>query len=224
LEKREFLSKRFGKRRKDVDLRILKRLIDGPAYPRTLIAELEVTRNAVYYHLNRFAKYGIVKQLKDGRYAFVGYFNEEEAVVQAINNWRSVAFRYPTVAEIANETGLKLEDAERIANKTKDKTGWFAPNEAIIERATEKLGEVLVCAARMRDGKVGEDGKSEDFDYKNDGEIVEEAKRFLKDYPEMLPKIVDDEVYWPEKALKYLVRNYKPKDRGIPYVAVVPRG
>jgi len=36
--------------------------------------------------------------------------------------------------------------------------------------------------------------------------------------------VVDDEVYWPEKDLKYLVRNYKPKDREIPYVAVVLRG
>jgi len=47
----------------------------------------------------------------------------------------------------------------------------------------------LVCAARIRDGKVGDDGKSEDFDYDDELEIVEEAKRFLKEYPELLPKL-----------------------------------
>ncbi|MEM3752926.1 MAG: winged helix-turn-helix domain-containing protein [Candidatus Bathyarchaeia archaeon] len=225
MEKREKLSKRFGKRKRDVDLRILKRLIESPAYPRELMKELGVTRNAIYYHINRFAKYGIVKKLRDNRYAFVGYFDEEEAVVQVVNKWKSIAFRYPTVSEIANETGLKIEDAERLAYKTRDRTGWFAPNEAIIESSREKLGEVLVCATYMRNGKVNENGQSEDFDYKDDMEIVEEAKRFLKEHPEMLPKIKnDDEVLWPEEALKYLGKNYKPKDRSIPYASVVSRG
>lgn len=145
--------------------------------------------------------------------------------MQAVNKWKSIAFRYSTVSEIANETGLKIEDAERLAYKTRDRTGWLAPNEAIIESSREKMGEVLVCAAYMRDGKVDESGQSRDFDYKDDMEIVKEAKRFLKEYPEMLPKIKnDDEVLWPEWALKYLGKNYKPKDRSIPYASVVSRG
>jgi len=150
----------------------------------------------------------------------------EEAVVQAIKNWREIGFRNPNLREIVDETGLPLEEAERLAHKTKNQTGWTMPNEAIKLYASEKLGEVLVCAARIGDGKVGEDGKSEDFDYDGELEIVGEAKRFLKEHSEMLPKLTEDGedvVSWPQQALKYLGKIYKPKNRGRPFLRVIPR-
>ena len=82
-----------------------------------------------------------------------------------------------------------------------------------------------MCAARIRDGKMGEDGKSKDFDYSEDLEIVELAKRFLKEHPELLPKLNDSGESivppWPPEALKYLGKDYRPKDRGRPFVTVI---
>jgi len=225
LEKREFLHKRFGKQKRDAGLLILRRLIKGPAYPRDLRKELKLPRNVVYYHISRFIKYGIVKKLKDRRYAFINYVEGEEAVVKAVKKWKDVAFRYPTIMEIANETGIKPEDAELLAYKTKGKTGWFRPNQGLIESARGKLGEALVCAARIRDGKI-KDGKSKDFDYENDSEILKEGENFLKKHPGMLPKLSEDGedvISWPSEALKYLGKIYKPKDRRIPRLWVVPR-
>ena len=227
MENRQKLPKRLGQRKRDSCLLILRSLIKKPSYPRELVKELRVSRNTVNYHLGRFVKYGIVRKLSDKRYAFINYVDGEEAVVSAVKRWKEVAFRYPTTAEIANELGIKLEDAELLVLKTEHKTRWWAPNEAIIESATEKLGEVLVCAARMRDGHV-KDGKSEYFDYENDREILEEGERFRQEHPEVLPKLTedgDDVVSWPSEALKYLGKIYTLKDRRIPCfgVAYPPR-
>jgi DNA-binding transcriptional ArsR family regulator len=187
-------------------------LIEGPVYPRDLIKELGLTRNTVSYHLNRFLKFGIAKKIEDKRYAFIKYVDGEEAVVEAIKRWKDIALRYPTIMEIANETGIKTEEAEQLTYKTKDKTGWSAPNDAIIESAGENLGEILVCAARIRDVNLS------NFNYRNDPEILKDAERFLKNHLEILPKLSDggiDVSSWPPEALRYLRKNYRPKDRKV---------
>jgi hypothetical protein len=65
----------------------------------------------------------------------------------------------------------------------------------------------------------------ENFDYDNEPDIVEAANVFLEKHCELLPKLVDDEneIVWAPEALKRLGRDYKPKDRIIPHVYVVPR-
>jgi len=130
------------------------------------------------------------------------------------------------VDEIAVETGITPEGAEKLAYKLAAQTGWFNPKPELIRDAREKLGEVLVCAARMRDGKVREDGKSEDFRYEDDIMVVEEAKRFLKTHPNLLPKLAEDGesvVSWSSEALKFLGEDYKPKERAEPHLWVVRR-
>jgi len=149
--------------------------------------------------------------------------------IAAVERLRSILFRFPTVDEIAVETCITPEGAEKLAYKLAAKTNWFNPKPDLIRYATEKLGEVLVCAERMKIGKANEDGKSEEFDYQrydDDGVIVEEAKRFLKIHPNLLPKLTDEGVNvvsWPFEALKFLGENYKPREREWPFLAVVPR-
>jgi len=165
---------------------------------------------------------GIIKETKDG-YALWTYSEIEETVVEAVNQWKSLAFRYPTIQEIADETSIVSEEVMILAYKTKDKTGWSMPNEGIIASAREKLGEILVCAVRIRDGTIS------NFDYEkypDDPEILGEAERFLKEHPQMLPKLNEEEagdVLWPEEALKYLGKSYVPKDRHKPQLFFVPR-
>ncbi len=52
------------------------------------------------------------------------------------------------------------------------------------------------------------------------------AKRFLKECPELLPSLTSSGesvmLPWPAEALKHLGKDYRPKDRNIPFVAVVP--
>ncbi|MFB0522949.1 MAG: hypothetical protein ACETV1_04200, partial [Candidatus Bathyarchaeia archaeon] len=55
--------------------------------------------------------------------------------------------------------------------------------------------------------------------YSNDPEIVTEGERFLKEHPKMLPKLSEDGMQvasWPHETLRYLGKNYQPKDRHRP--------
>jgi hypothetical protein len=60
--------------------------------------------------------------------------------------------------------------------------------------------------------------------YRDDPEIVVEAKRFLKEHQKMIPTINPDQQFhlvawslsWPDEALKYLGSPHKPKLRPIP--------
>ena len=146
-------------------------------------------------------------------------------VIAAIERLKTVLFRPPTVDEIAVETGFTPAEAEKLAYKLATQAGWFNPQPKLIEDMKAKLGEVLVCAARMRDGKVSNKGKSKYFDYekeKADAEIIEEAERFLKNHQNLLPKLADDGqlvASWPSEALRFLGEDYKPKDREIREIA-----
>lgn len=158
----------------------------------------------------------VIRETEEG-YVLWDYNEKEKVVIDVVNRWKSLGFRYPTVEEIADETGLAPEEAKFLVHKTKKETGWFMPNEGIIESARERLGEVLVCAARIRN--LGLPKVREDFSYDEDVEIIKEAKRFLEEHTEMLPKLTEDPEdipSMPSEALKYLGKNHKPKDRSRP--------
>lgn len=183
-----------------------------------------MSKNTVSHHLVRLARYGLVRKLKDNRYSFITHVDGEEVVEEVIEKWRSIGFRYPTYSEVAAEAGIPLDDVKVIVHKTKIKTGWFFPNEAIIKSATKKLGEVLVCAARIRD--LGLSRLNENYSYSEDSEIVELGKSYLKGHPEMLPRLTEEGgsvASWPFETLRYLAENYEPKDRNEPTVSVVRR-
>ena len=159
------------------------------------------------------------KAFKNENKKFQSTADTEEAVIQTVNQWKKIGLRNPLPSEIADEVGLSPEQSEELARKSRDKTGWSMPNTAIIDDATEKLGEVLCYLARKK-GRV-----LKNFDYRkypDDPEIVNIAKLGLKEHLEMLPKIdVADSwdwdagyvASWSLKALKYLGKNYKPRDR-----------
>ena len=205
-----------GKRRaKDGVLFVTKRLMEGPAYPRDLQRDFGFSRGTIRYHLNRLVKYEFAKQLKDKRYAFIDYVDGQEEVIKAVGRWRRVAYRYPTVDEVAADVGMVPEETKRLVYGTKAKTGWFLPMPEMVEEASEKLGEALVCAARMKEGKPSNWAEM----YSDDPETVREGERFLKEHPTMLPKLSKDGMrvaLWPPETLKYLGTEYQPRDRRIP--------
>lgn len=133
-------------------------------------------------------------------------------VVGAIERLRLILFRPPTVEEIAVETGTIPNVAEKLAYATAKEIRWFPPTPEMIEEARAKLGEVLVCSARMKECRPPNWADM----YSDDPEIVREGERFLKGHPEMLPKLSEDGmqvVSWPLETLRYLGRNYQPRDR-----------
>jgi hypothetical protein len=85
------------------------------------------------------------------------------------------------------------------------------------------LGEVLVCAARMRDGKP--DDWYELYEHEDGRHIKKEAERFLKKFPNMLPRLTEDgeKIWWPPEAIKRLRKEFKSRDRSTPELWVVPR-
>lgn len=86
-----------------------------------------------------------------------------------------------------------------IVYETKAKTGWFPPTSEIVEEARGKLGEALVCAARMKEGKPSNWAGM----YSGDPEIVREGERFLEEHPEMLPRLSEDGCKSPHGQLKH---------------------
>jgi len=212
------------KRKLSSDARLIVALLNKQPQKMNELCKRAGMHSTTFYRLRPLLESkGIIKETKDG-YALWTYSEIEETVVETVNKWKSLAFRYPTIQEIADETSIVSEEVMILAYKTKDKTGWSLPNEGIIASAREKLGEILVCAARIRDGTIS------NFDYEkypDDPEILGEAERFLKKHPQMLPKLNEEEagdVSWPEEALKYLGKGYEPKDRHKPQLFFVPRG
>jgi hypothetical protein len=146
--------------------------------------------------------------------------------IAAIKRLWSILLRPPIPEEIAVETGIPPEGAEKLAYKFAAQTGWFNPRPELIKASTERLGEVLVCEARIRDAHVREDGDSKSFNYEDDILIVEEAKRlrYLKEHKMFAVLTKDGEfVSWSPEAFKYL-QDYKPKYRLSPTLSVVRFG
>lgn len=151
---------------------------------------------------------------------------DEGRMLSAMDRLKKFLFRPATVDELAVETGVTPAVAEKLAYKLAVQAGWFNPSPELIAHAREKLGEVLVCAARIKQN-VFSDADLNHI-YRNDLEIIDEAKRFLNEHPEMIPSLKPDEYFhpvawclsWPDEALKYLGSPHKPKTRPIPGVGV----
>jgi predicted transcriptional regulator len=152
-------------------------------------------------------------KMTEGGYALWTYSDLEESMKKVIERWKDMAFRYPTVHEIAVEIGITPEDAEKLAYKFGAQKGWFIPQPELINESKERLGEALVCAARLRDGEVTRNGKYNSYLSNENSQILKDANHFLKKYPEMVPKRTFDKagkevLTWSSEALKY-VGNFK---------------
>lgn len=151
-------------------------------------------------------------------------------IIGAIERLKPLLLRMPTVDELAVETGITPVEARKLVYKFATQTGWYNPTSRLIGDAKFRLGEALVCAARIREGYVAESGKSEVFDYNQgvqDVNIVEDAKRFLKEHPSLLPSLSkdgEDVTGWSSEALRYLGENYTPVRREVPFCASIDRG
>jgi hypothetical protein len=152
---------------------------------------------------------------------------DDSRIATAIEHLKPILLRQPTIDELAVEVGITPAEAEILAYKLASQTGWNNPSKKIIEDSRIKLGEVLICAARIRDKQLDLYGKSESFDYEEDAHIVEEAYRFLMNHLKLLPTLSNDGenvIEWPSETLRYLGDNYIPKDRPIQFVIAINRG
>ncbi len=120
---------------------------------------------------------------------------DEGRMLSAMERLKKLLFRPATVDELAVETGVTVAVAEKLAYKLAAQAGWFNPSPELVGYAREKLGEVLVCAARIKQN-VFSDAELNHI-YLDDAEIMVEAKRFLKEQPEMIPTLLSDQVYHP---------------------------
>jgi len=147
-------------------------------------------------------------------------------VIAAIKRLWTILLRPPLPEEIAVETGITPQGAAKLAYKFAAQTGWFNPKPELIKALRERLGEVLVCEARIKGGHVREDGSSKSFNYDDDLQIVEEAKRlrYLREH-EMFAVLTEDGdfVAWSPEAFKYL-QDCKPKDCRMPDLDVIRFG
>ena len=147
---------------------------------------------------------------------------DEARMLSAMERLEKLLLRPATVDELAVETGVTPAVAEKFAYKLAVQAGWFNPSPELIAYTRDKLGETLVCAARIKQNVFSEADLG--FVYGENPEIVLEAKRFLKEHPEMVPNIQPDKYLnpadwcldWPKEALKYLGSPHKPKLAQLP--------
>jgi predicted transcriptional regulator len=201
------------RRRLSSDAAVMKALLEKQPQTRAeLCKNTHMPVRSSYHTLPFLESLGIIKEIRNG-YALKDYDETEAEVVETLERWRRISFRNPLPAEIAVEVGITPEAAEKLAYKCARQTGWFSPGPELIQESREKLGEILVYAARLRAGEA------KDYCYGRDRGIVKEAKRFLKEHPKMVPKrpkVESGEIFdWPPEALKYLGQLYKPKGRGL---------
>jgi hypothetical protein len=83
------------------------------------------------------------------------------------------------------------------------------------------LGESLIYAARIKDGHLADNVRSETFEYDEveDADILVTAKRFLKEHPNLLPALSkngQDVDSWPAETLRHLGGDYRPLKRQRP--------
>ena len=179
-----------------------------PQNKKELCKVIPMSESTLYSVLPILENSGILKQTDKG-YALWFYDEAEAVVIQTIIQWGKIAFRDPDINEIANETSIPLQEVERIVFNLKGKINWKMPNESIKQNAANMLGEVLWCAAQIKEKKIS------DSDYKNDPKILEQAERFLKEHPEMVPKfqiLYDDLQYMKEPGFTDLLSSYIPRD------------
>jgi len=210
---------------------VLDLLKDGPRQRKWILGQLHpkiMSRKKTQKTLNELESAGrikaISKRLEGTRRWSTWYVLPEHEylldidagrVIEATKRLWDILLRPPTVEEIAVEIGITPDASEKLAYKYATQIGWYNPSSQSIDCSKAILGEALVCAARIKAGKVREDGTSDDFNYEDDKEIVGLAKGYLKEHLELLPKLTPDGrfVSWPKEAQKY-VDDYKPKYRG----------
>ncbi len=211
---------------------VLKELEDGPKRRKWLFEQLtkSMTYRLLQKTLNELIDLGLaIKRAKqaEGRRNYEMWYMLPKheyllyvdlgKIAGAIERLKKILLRMPTVEEIAAETGIAPGDAEKITYKTADQTGWYKPAQELIESARAELGEILVCAARIRDKLITpKNGYSRYYKYENEEKLLEQANKFLKDHSNLLPQLSNDAaevVSWPDEALKFLGTKYVPLDR-----------
>jgi predicted transcriptional regulator len=173
-----------------------------------------LSERQLYRILPLLEEHELIKLTEKG-YALWTYSDLEESTKKVIERWNDVAFRNPTIDEIAVDLGVTPEDAKKLTFKFGTQRGWFNPPQELINESKERLGEALTCAARLRDGEVTRNGQYNSYLSDENPQILEDANRFLKEHPEMVPKRTLDKkgnevLIWPSETMKY-VGNYKPQ-------------
>lgn len=127
---------------------------------------------------------------------------------RAIDELRRILLRNPKPDELAYELRMTPKEAENLAYSTAKETGWRFPTEEEADISWEKMGETLFLAARLKRAP-----RLWSKRFAHEPQMLECARFYLTRYPEMLPRLNRDAssvVHWPETALRYLGKPYRP--------------
>jgi hypothetical protein len=148
---------------------------------------------------------------------------DAERITLTVERLKSLLLCMPTEDDVALELGIIPAEAEKLLYKYATLIGWYHPTSTELGDAWYLLGESLVCAARIRDGHITDNGKSDtfeyDIEYALDANILKTAKRFLTEHQDLLPNLSKDGrdvASWPAQTLRYLGGDYQPSKSHLP--------
>lgn len=184
---------------------ILERLKRGPAHAKEISDELDIPINTVYYNLRGvLPKLSLIKQLKNGKYAVLGFSPQIEKVKNAHDRMKRKLFRSPKPEEMANL--LKKPPAKVRDLLYLHVPGYSEPTAEEIKWSNEKLWKIINMGLDLPDNNTLLEGGIEYIKvYGMDEEILysnyhrhkkgfdrvefNRAKAYLIEFPDMAPKI-----------------------------------
>jgi hypothetical protein len=217
-------ANKMDKKRDEQSIRIFKRLKEGPATPKELADELEISPSTVNHALREVLsekKWGLIKKIKNDKYAIKEFSEEEEMILSEYNRLKRLLQRSPKSEEISFSIKKTPEETRNLFFKYVN--GYSEPTEEEIEKSANKVCSLIRRGMNFNPKKILDiPGKnycflSADFyAFPNPLDMRQEARQeagsYLKEFPEMKPEIEISEdnntVYikavWPNKALVYI--------------------
>lgn len=98
-------ANKMDKKRDEQSIRIFKRLKEGPATPKELADELKISPSTVNHALREVLsekKWGLIKKIKNDKYAIIEYLEDEEIILKEHNRLKRLLQRSPKPEEISS--------------------------------------------------------------------------------------------------------------------------
>jgi DNA-binding transcriptional ArsR family regulator len=223
-------ANKMDKKRDEQSIRIFKRLKEGPATPKELADELKIPPSTVNHALREVLsekKWGLIKKIKNDKYAIIEYSEDEEIILNEHNRLKRLLLRSPTPEEISSFIKKPPEETRILLFKYIH--GYSEPTEMEIEKSANKVCALIRQGMELINPIEIPDIPPKDYcllngyfygvlnaiDRQKDTRPVaptDEIRSYFEEFPEMKPEIEiledKDNVWikpiWPDKALIYI--------------------
>lgn len=141
----------------------------------------------------------------------------EDQVKTAIARFYNITARYPDAQELALEASVTLQLAEELAYKASHDTGWRPPTDEEKAKSGQRLCDLLFLAAELTQDPIRDWTETKELGVlRHRGYTKEEvalARKYIEQYPDLIPDLSKKTWKWPRLTIKYLGGFERPTQR-----------